>query len=91
MPKYDWDPLKEAENRVKHGLDFSQLERFEWDLATLEIDDREDYGELREKAVSFIGDVMFVLIFTERNDVVRAISLRKATKLERRQYVQSTK
>ena len=91
MPKYDWYPSKEAESRVKHGLDFAQLERFEWDLATFEIDDREDYGELREKAVSFIGEVIHVLIFTERDEVVRAISLRKATKLERRRYVQSTK
>ncbi len=88
MSDYDWDTAKEAENKRKHGLDFATVERFEWEIATTEIDDRENYGELREKAVSFIGDVPHVLIFTRRGTVIRVISLRTATKQERRKYVE---
>ena len=89
MSDYEWDLAKEAENKRKHGIDFSTVERFEWDLATIEFDDREDYGELREKAVSFIGDVPHVLVFTRRDDFVRVISLRVATRQERRRYAEN--
>lgn len=49
-------------------------------------DDREDYGELRMKALGFIGVRLHVLIFTERGDKIRVISLRKATKREVEAY-----
>ena len=88
MSDYEWDTAKEAENKRKHGLDLSAVKRFEWDLATIEVDDRENYGELREKAVSFIGDVPHVLIFTRRGEDISVISLRTATKQERRRYVE---
>ena len=59
------------------------------------IDDREDYGELRERATGFIGPVPHVLIFTERQDaagsVVWVISLRKAERKERRDYERAKK
>ena len=50
------------------------------------MDDREDYGELRMIALGFIGNVLHVLVFTERGDNVRVISLRKATKPEVKAY-----
>jgi uncharacterized DUF497 family protein len=54
----------------------------------VEVDDREDYGELREKATSFIGSVLHVMIFTELDSgTIRIISLRKATKREKYIYV----
>jgi uncharacterized DUF497 family protein len=89
----DWDDAKNRRNRRDHGVDLSAAVRFEWDTATLRIDDRHDYGELREIAKGFIGDVLHVLVFTRRVEAIRAISLRKATKKkkERNQYVEETR
>jgi uncharacterized DUF497 family protein len=85
---YDWDEAKNAVNIRRHRIDFNEVERFEWETALVRTDHREDYGELRETAIGFIGDVVHVLVFTERGDAIRVISLRKATKRERMHYVQ---
>jgi uncharacterized DUF497 family protein len=72
------------------SVDFTAVHSFDWDLATRRVDARDDYGELRERAVGFIGAIPHVLIFTEREDelgsIVWVISLRKADKKERRKY-----
>lgn len=88
---YTWDPTKNASNVRDHGIDFIVVERFDWDSAIVEVDDREDYGELREIAKGFIGDVLHVVVFTVRHHAVyHLISLRKATKRERKEYGQGT-
>ncbi len=87
----EWDADKNRINRRHHRIDLSAAESFEWDTATVRVDDREDYGEVREIAKGFIGDALHVLVFTRRSDAVRIISLRKATKKERKQYVEETR
>jgi uncharacterized DUF497 family protein len=88
--RYDWDETKRRANLEKHGVDFTAVHSFDWELATRRIDDRDDYGELREQAIGFIGAVPHVLIFTEREDglgsIIWVISLRKADKKERREH-----
>lgn len=51
--RYDWDEDKRQQNVREHGIDFSSVHHFEWDWAVVEVDDREDYGELREVATGF--------------------------------------
>jgi uncharacterized protein len=85
---YDWDEDKNRLNIAAHGIAFEAVTRFEWATAMIEIDGREDYRELREKATGFIGDVPYIVIFTRRGEAIRIISLRKATKLERNRYGQ---
>jgi uncharacterized DUF497 family protein len=88
--RFDWDEAKRRQNLRIHGVDFSAVEQFNWDFVQRTIDDREDYGELREKAIGLIGDVPHVLIFTERDDaegpLIWIISLRKANRQERLDY-----
>ena len=86
MPTLDWNEFKNAINKRKHKIGFEAAERFDWDIADIEIDDREDYGELRLKATGLIGVVLHVLIYTERDDITWVISLRKATKKERERH-----
>jgi len=86
MRKLDWSEVKNAINQRKHKIAFEAAERFDWDTAEIQVDDREDYGELRLKATGFIGVILHVLIHTERDDTTWVISLRKATKKEREQY-----
>jgi uncharacterized DUF497 family protein len=88
--RYGWDENKRRQNLKSHGVDFKAVYRFNWDLALRSIDDREDYGELREKAIGFIDAVLHVLVFTERQDglgdVIWVISMRKANRQERQDY-----
>jgi len=84
--KLNWSPIKNAINQRKHKIAFEAAERFDWDTADIEIDDREDYGELRELAYGFIGAVLHALVFTERDGATWVISLRKANKKERENY-----
>jgi uncharacterized protein len=85
--KFTWDDAKDRANRVKHGIGFDQARRIDWDEAIFEIDDREDYGELRETAYGPIGVKLYFLVFTVRGDAQHLISLRKARKFEVRYYV----
>jgi uncharacterized protein len=52
---YGWDEEKRVANIREHGVDFSDARHFDWETAVITIDDREDYGELREMAFGFIG------------------------------------
>ena len=83
---FEWDDDKAAANLAKHGVSFERVREFEWNTAQINVDDREDYGEVRMIALGFIGSVLHVLVFTERGDNIRVISLRKATKPEVKAY-----
>jgi uncharacterized protein len=61
--RYNWNEEKRLQNVKKHAVDFTAVHQFNWDWALTEIDDSEDYGELREQATGFIGAVLHVLIF----------------------------
>lgn len=84
---YEWDEAKRKANVAKHGVDFADAADFEWGSAVIRVDDREDYGELREVALGFIGVRLHVMAYTPRGEAMaRIIMLRKATKNEIRAY-----
>lgn len=88
--RYEWDEAKRRSNLAKHGIDFAALRDFDWSTALVTVDDREDYGELREVALGFIGVRLHALVFTMRNeDQVRVIMLRKAIAKEVKRYEQA--
>jgi uncharacterized DUF497 family protein len=87
--RYIWDENKRGANIRSHSVDFAAVEQFEWDSALAFVDDREDYGELREVAIGFIGTRLHVLTFTRRGRWTRIISLRKAEKSDLRKYVEA--
>ena len=64
-------------------------ENFEFETAVVATDDRQDYGEIRELAVGFVGNRIHVLVFTMRGEACHVISLRKANKREIRAYVEA--
>lgn len=88
--RFSSDTTKQASNMEKHGVDFATVEAFEFDIALDVVDDRKDYGEVRQVALSFIGSRLHVLVFTMRGDTCHVISLRKANKKEIRTYVENT-
>lgn len=86
---YEWDETKRRENLRKHGVDFSIVEAFEWESAVIFEDMRERYDEQRWVSFGPIGSKLYALVFTERGEsVTRVISLREATKRERKLYAQ---
>jgi uncharacterized DUF497 family protein len=88
---YEWDEAKRRENLRKHGVDFAIVEAFDWERAIQFEDLRERYFERRWVAFGPIGAKLYALVFTVPDDddeVTRVISLRVATKRERKLYVQ---
>jgi uncharacterized DUF497 family protein len=73
-----FDRAKDRINKKKHGISLSRAADFDYDAAMYVVDDREDYGELRIRAIGFLDARLFVLVFTQEGENIRAISLRKA-------------
>jgi uncharacterized DUF497 family protein len=88
--EYEWDPAKSRRNEKTHGCAFDLIEGFDWSEAVEVLDDRLDYGEERWFALGPIGSKLYALVFSPRGeDKVRVISLRLATKNERKAYVKA--
>lgn len=81
-----WDEAKRTENLRKHGLDFMDAEDlFEGYTVTLE-DDRFDYGEQRFVTFGILEKLVLVVVHTDKDDEIRIISMRKATRREEQSY-----
>ncbi len=72
---------------AKHGISLARAQDMRV-LAILE-DDRHDYGETRFRAFGMIDDQAHCLVFAERNDAMRIISLRRAHTKEMSRYVKT--
>ena len=83
-----FDPAKDALNIVNHGVSLALTEKLEWDLLLCRPDDtRHDYFELRMIGFAPIERMVYCVVFVEReDDVMRIISLRKATRREVKDY-----
>ncbi len=83
---YEWDEHKRKANLQKHGVDFREIEKFDWVSALVLEDQRKDYGESRYRAMGRIGSRLHALVFTLRDKNLRVISLRKANRREVNNY-----
>ncbi|MDO8369498.1 MAG: BrnT family toxin [Candidatus Nitrotoga sp.] len=82
-----FDEAKDALNKSKHGLSLSDAAKLEWDDALIWRDTRHDYGEARMIALCAIGERLYCVVYVDREDVRRVISLRKANNKEKILYV----
>lgn len=78
-----FDPRKSERILRDRGLGFELASDFNLSSATLRIDTRKDYGEVRTRALGYVGDTLYALVFTMRDGVLRVISLSKANRKER--------
>ena len=84
--KIEYDPAKRAETLRKRGLDLADAGQvFDDEILTVE-DDREDYGELRLVTIGRIEGRMYFVVWTQRGDRRRIISMRKANDREIARY-----
>ena len=84
--EFEWDEGKRLANLRRHGIDFVDVSTvFDGDTVTVE-DDRYSYGEQRFVAFGLLQGRVVAVVHTERDDLTRIISARKATKYEQRTY-----
>jgi uncharacterized DUF497 family protein len=84
---FEWDDEKEAANRAKHGVAFTEAAlAFNDETALERFDDA--HSEPRWVMVARVPGTLVVLVvaYTERNDVIRLISARPATPHEEAAY-----
>jgi uncharacterized DUF497 family protein len=84
---FEWDPVKAASNLEAHGVDFADAVVALEDECALTIEDTRHDDEKR--FVSLCLDPLarlLVVVYTWRDESIRVISARKATRNETRRY-----
>jgi uncharacterized DUF497 family protein len=88
--KITHDATKGAANLRKHGVPLALAERFDWSEIMASVDNRRDYGELREAGFALQAERHYCVVFTQRGDAMQVINVRGANKREVRRYVEQT-
>jgi uncharacterized protein len=84
--RFEWDEAKREANLRKHGIDFIDIPAlFEGYTVTVE-DERFAYEEQRFVTFGVLEGRVVAVVHTERADVIRIISIRKATRSEEASY-----
>lgn len=86
---FEWDDSKNQINTKKHGIDFETAVRIFADENRIDLYD-EEHSEYEERYLTIgIVDTVTVLVtvsYTERDETIRIISARRATRAERSMY-----
>ena len=88
---FTWDPIKDGNNKSKHGISFETASLVFSDPLHMSVLHRVVNGEQRWKTMGFVGGLVIIVVvhtYTEKEDkeIIRIISARKATKRERKYY-----
>ena len=78
---FEYDPVKSARNRAKHGIDFEQAKRL-WSGKVVTVPSLGEYGEVRYVALGVIDGKHWTAVFTRRGERIRIISVRRSRKKE---------
>jgi len=85
--EYVWDETKRQTNLRVHRLDFETIRRFEWRTAIFRPTYSSEYGNRRFMAIGFLDDQLVAGVFSGLGrEAVSLISLRHASRSERREY-----
>jgi uncharacterized DUF497 family protein len=85
--RFEWDEAKRLSNLRRHGIDFAELaEFFEGGLTFDLSDNRYEYNEERVVTLGFWKGRVLVVVHTGREDNIRLISARRASKNEEIKY-----
>lgn len=84
---YSWHEEKRHSNLGKHGLDFAEVHKLDWDNAIYQ----SQVVDFEERTLCYVpfGINLRVVVFTERVDNIHIISYRKATRREIIRYVEN--
>jgi uncharacterized DUF497 family protein len=87
--RVEFDEVKSGSNEHKHGVPLSLAASLDWSEMMSRPDTRRDYGELRELGFVPVDGRLYTVVFTQRGDVFRVISLRKSSNREMDHYEQA--
>jgi uncharacterized DUF497 family protein len=84
--KITFDPEKRQQTLEHRGLDFADAGViFEGDVYT-QVDNRYEYSEPRYQTYGYLKDRLVMFAWTETNDGIRVISMRKCNDREQRKF-----
>ncbi|MDZ7698544.1 MAG: BrnT family toxin [Deltaproteobacteria bacterium] len=83
---FEWDETKRKSNIKKHGFDFIDAPKIFAGYTLTIGDDRYDYGEERFVTFGILEGRAVSVVHTESEDLIRIISIRKATRNEEKEY-----
>ncbi|MHB1959937.1 MAG: BrnT family toxin [Acidobacteriaceae bacterium] len=93
--RFTWDPLKDRNNRRKHGISFDTAARVFLDPFHLTRQDRVVEDEARWQTIGRVDGVLLVPVayslVDEEEELIRIISARKVTRRERIEYEEASK
>lgn len=85
--EFEWDPAKAQSNLRKHMVPFLMAcEVFKDGNKPECLDATSDYGEERWAAIGLVEQTVLFVVYTQREQRVRLISARRATRNEQRNY-----
>jgi len=91
--QFDWDPKKARRNVDRHGVSYDEASTAFRDTMSITIPDPA-HSETEDRLV-LLGysyrNRLIVVVHTDRNDRIRVISARPATRRERIRYEESEK
>lgn len=88
--QFEYDPMKSASNKVKHGIDFEEAQRL-WDGPVVRAPSPGNYGEERYTVFGVIDEKNWTAVVTYRGGNIRIISIRRSRKQEVRYYGEANK
>jgi len=86
--EFEWDEGKRLSNLEKHGIDFNRA-RTIWRGDVIDpAAERRVEDEVRRLALGVVGkdEIVIAVVYTDRGEVRRIISARRATRYERQRY-----
>ncbi len=87
VDEFEWDKAKGEANFHKHGVDFETATLvFADPFAIGRTDESAAYGEIRLLITGMADGALLTVVYTERGEVIRIISARRATKKEHDDY-----
>ena len=86
---FEWDASKARTNFKKHGVTFEEATTVFGDKEAMTVESHIPSGEMRFATIgkTSSGTLLIVVVHTDRNDRIRIISARPASRAERRQYL----
>ena len=84
--KLDWDEEKRQTTLAHRELDFADCVEVFADVTFEFPDTRKDYGEARTVCIGFLKNRMVAVVYTQRGDTRRIISMRKCNDREIKIY-----
>ncbi len=81
--EFEWDEAKHERNLALRGIGFDHGAMIFEGRVVERLDDRQNYGEVRIRAVGVCGTQILHVVYTDRDEVRRIISVRSANRQER--------